>query len=417
MSIVLNPFVLEGELSVPASKSLMQRVCAAALLHQGTTIISNAGNSDDERAALQIVNDLGAVVSRSGDKLIIKGVGTALRGGHVHCGESGLAARLFTPIASLCDQAVTVNGGGSLVNRPMEFFSSVLPALGVELHSPNGHLPLTVCGPLHARDIEVDGALSSQFISGLLFAFAASANGPVTLRVKDLSSKPYIDLTLDVLQFFGKAVSHQDYHSFYIDPSRFVPHPHLDYTVEGDWSSASFWIAAASLSGSIALKGLDPHSLQADRKILSILQASGAAIRWEDSVLHVSKGPLKGFTADLKDSPDLFPVLSVLAASCSGQSRLTGLHRLIHKESNRSESIQHLLRCLNVHCRTETDTLVIEGRASFPTITYEAPNDHRMVMAAALAALNAPNGITILNASAVNKSYPGFWEHIARFAQ
>lgn len=414
MKVSLDFDSIAGRILVPPSKSVSQRLCAAALLHNGETIISNYGKSDDELAALSIIQNLGAHVSFFEDKLIIQSDGLIQSSGAIDCGESGLAARLFTPIAALSAAHQVVDGSESLRNRPMHFFKIVLEELNVKIPGFNGHIPFALQGPLQPKDIIVDGSLSSQFISGLLFAFANSTGRTVKIEVENLVSKPYIDLTLDVLELFGYKVINEEYQRFTIQPELSTHHKTIEVTIEGDWSSAAFWIAAATISGSVALSGLNKKSMQADKVLLEIIKEIGAVVRWENGDLIIQSAQLNAFEADLTDAPDLFPVLAVLAASCDGKSKLRGLHRLLHKESNRAESIAHLLSPLEVVFEIVADEIVITGRNSFPAIKYNCPNDHRMAMAAALAAMNCDGKIEIENAECVNKSYPDFWNELEK---
>jgi 3-phosphoshikimate 1-carboxyvinyltransferase len=294
----------------------------------------------------------------------------------------------------------------------MGFFADVLQKLNVSLSDFEANIPFTIQGPLCAKNITVDGSLSSQFISGLLFAFAQAATEKVILKVEGLVSKPYIDLSLEVLALFGKKIKHQHYQIFEIDPRLFSSQKTISLSVESDWSSAAFWVAAATIKGSVSLLGLNRNSNQADKIILEIAERVGAKIKWDENVLQVSSGNLNAFETDLNDAPDLFPILSVLAACCDGQSKISGLHRLIHKESNRAESITQLLSQLGVPFVIEQDTLIIQGTKSFNAIEYHCPNDHRMAMAAALASLRCDGAINILNAECVQKSYPDFWKDL-----
>ena len=392
---------------------MTQRVCAAALLHRGQTIIKNIGSSHDEKAAIKIIQQLGAAIQLEGNEMTILSDGIVRGNTSINCGESGLSARLFTPIAALSNQPITIEGEGSLLQRPMRFFEEVLTQLNVSVTAEDTYLPFTVSGPLQAKNIVVNGNLSSQFISGLLLALSASATENIILEVDNLVSKPYIDLTLEVLSLFGKTIHHHDYRYFHIHPSTFSFPQNIEVTIESDWSSAAFWIAAATIQGSVALLGLNKKSNQADIIILDIIGKIGAKTLWENDVLKISSGDLNPFDANLTDAPDLFPVLAVLAACCHGQSKLTGLHRLIHKESNRAESISHLLAQLAVPFAVEQDTLIIQGVKSFNTIEYDCPNDHRMAMAAALAPLHSEGAIEIVNAECVHKSYPDFWKDCA----
>jgi 3-phosphoshikimate 1-carboxyvinyltransferase len=415
MNISLDIRSVSGTLSIPPSKSMMQRICAAAYLHRGRTTIINPGISEDDQAAVEIIRQMGALVDHEGEGLVVTSSESGTMSATINCSESGLSARLFTPIAALHDRAVLITGEGSLPKRPMHFFADILPALGVQLPGFSGYIPFTVQGPLLAKDCTVSGKLSSQFISGLLFAFTAAATEKISLGVDDLVSKPYIDLSLQVLQYFGKPVRNIGYHTFIVDPSLFTHHPQITVTVEGDWSSASFWIAAASLSGALVLRGLSAGSRQADQAIVSIIQSAGGQLHWENDLLSIRSAALTSFEADFTDCPDLFPVMAVLAACCKGRSVLKGVHRLIYKESNRAESICTLLSLLQVTHTIENDLLIIEGKESFPAFSYAIPHDHRMAMAATLASLWARGPVTLTHTEAVDKSYPLFWSHVRQY--
>ncbi|MDI9320785.1 MAG: 3-phosphoshikimate 1-carboxyvinyltransferase [Phycisphaerales bacterium] len=412
MKVSLDFKSISGTISIPPSKSITQRICAAALLHRGQTKIKNIGSSNDEKAAINILQQLGAAIQLKGNEMTILSDSNVRGNTSINCGESGLSARLFIPIAALSNQPITIKGEGSLLQRPMLFFQEVLTQLNVSVTTQGACLPFRVSGPLQAKSILVNGNLSSQFISGLLLALSASATESIILEVDNLVSKPYIDLTLEILSLFGKTIHHQNYHYFHINPSFFSVPQHIEITVESDWSSAAFWIAAATIKGSLVLSGLNQKSNQADKIMLHIIGKIGAKTLWENDVLKISSGDLNAFDADLTDAPDLFPVLAVLAACCDEQSKLTGLHRLAHKESNRAESITQLLAQLAVPFAVEQDTLIIQGVKYFNTIEYDCPNDHRMAMAAALASMRSEGRIQIMNAECVNKSYPDFWKDL-----
>ena len=205
----------------------MQRACAAALINDGTTIIDNAGNSNDEQAAKKIVEKLGASVDTVGEKVIITSskdiFSSTVPGKHsiISCGESGLSLRMFAPLAALFKYEITFTGEGSILKRPVDFFEDIFPELGVEVRTNNGKIPLILKGPLHPENVTVDGSLSSQFLTGLLMAYAKACTVPVSINVKNLSSKPYIDLTVDILNHFGFHVENDHYERFNIYPRTF----------------------------------------------------------------------------------------------------------------------------------------------------------------------------------------------------
>lgn len=313
MHAVILPSKINGTVDAPASKSAMQRACAAALIRKGETIISNPGFSEDDKAALNIIEQLGAKVEMENDKIIIQSDGVNSIGNEINCGESGLSIRMFTSIAALCDKEILITGGGSLQKRPMHFFDKVLPQLGVQVESKNGFLSLKIKGPLTPKNITVDGSLSSQYLTGLLFAYAASNANDVTITVKDLASKPYIDLTLEVLKTFGlKTPVNKNYTEFYFGDN--TPNSRLstlNYTIEGDWSGAAFLLVAGAIAGNIIVKGLNVFSSQADKAILKALSQTGAIMNISDTEIEISCFPLgvagKAFHFNATDCPDLFP--------------------------------------------------------------------------------------------------------------
>jgi len=411
MQVTIEPGIVSGTIKAPQSKSMMQRVCAAALLHKGKTIIHNPGHSDDDTTALRIIQQLGAtIVSQTDDRIEIESKGIVPSNNSIDCGESGLSARLFIPVACMHPGQVEINGKGSLLKRTMETFGTLLPALGVQLADFNGYIPFKVKGPIQVKDITISGAISSQFLSGLLFVFAYNAKEPVTIHVPDLKSKPYIDLTIDVLRQFGKPIQHDNYERFYINPALFKEPGTVEVTIEGDWSNASYWLVAALTTGNVLIEGMNINSLQADKKLLDLLKTSEAQIQETENSLQVSKSIIQGFEFDATDCPDLFPALSILAAKCNGESYITGIHRLWHKESNRIESITEMLHQFDILYSIEDDALCIRGRSKFDYATIDSYNDHRIVMAAAIGALHAKGPVTIMNAEAVNKSYPDFFK-------
>lgn len=413
MKAIINPGDVNGIITAPPAKSLTQRAYAAALLHIGKTIIHNAGISEDENAALQVIRQLGAkIVSHPDNTFEITSSGVAPISAAIDCRESGLAARLFTPIAALCDKRIQIEGVGTLLRRPMDGFGEILPGLNVYLTGFNGTLPFSLQGPLQPKDIKIDAGDGSQFLSGLLFAFSSAAIRPVTIRVSGLKSKPYIELTLEVLAHFGKIITHKNYQEFYIDPSAFVPVGDLEMTVDGDWSSAAYWLVAGAIAGDMALLNLRQESKQADVAILKVLQDAGAQTTWIGNSILVKKTKLNAFEFDATDTPDLFPALSVLAAFCDGESHIRGVHRLFHKESNRVESITEMLHDFAVPFSVEDDMLFITGVQKVQGTIIDSYHDHRIVMAAAIAALRANGPVEISFAESVNKSYPDFFKEL-----
>ena len=420
MQATIKPGNISGSVAAPASKSITQRVYAGALLRSGKTLVQGAGSSGDELAALGVIKALGAAVSAADgvQTIISNGIDKQTGVLHhnataIHCGESGLCARLFMPIAALSDRTITITAEGSLLTRPMHIVAKVLPQLGVAVTTTNGCLPATVSGKLAPGDIAIDGSQGSQFLSGLLFAYCFAHRGAHTITVQDLKSKPYIDMTLAVLKQFGYTVTHNNYTQFCIGANDFYkPVDDMVVTVEGDWSSAAYFLVAGAIAGSIKVKGLVNNSVQADSALLPLLQSIGAKVAWEDGMLCVQSSRLRAFDFDATDCPDLFPVLAILAACCEGESSIKGVRRLFHKESNRAESIAEMLENFAVPYAMEDDTLYITGVRKLQGTVIDSYHDHRIAMAAAIGALRAGGPVDILHASAVRKSYPGFFEDL-----
>ena len=411
---VVQPSQISGVINAPTSKSSMQRACAAALLHAGTTIIRNPGNSNDDKAALDVIQKLGATVTHNADgsiTIIGKKDNTVLEG-NMNCGESGLGIRMFTPLAALNDQQITISGTGSLVTRPMNFFDEILPQLNVAIQSNEGKLPLVIKGPLTPKHITVDGSLSSQFLTGLLFAFGKAATEPVTITVTDLKSKPYIDLTLDVMKHFGYKVDNNNYESFTIHPVTIPAEKTIEYTVEGDWSGAAFLLVTGAVAGRTEVTGLNVFSTQADKAILQAIMSAEAEISIREERIVVAPGRLKAFHFDATDCPDLFPPIVALAAYCDGITVIEGVHRLAHKESNRGITLQEEFGKMGIEIELKDNIMLVHGGTGVKGAAVHSHHDHRIAMACAVAGLKADGETTIDGAEAINKSYPGFFEDI-----
>jgi len=422
MITTIGPSLLSGVILAPASKSSMQRACAAALLREGETVIRHPGHSNDDKAAIGVIRNLGAEVSELPDgSLRVRSRGVEPAGGlEVNCGESGLGLRMFAPIIALSDKTIKVRGEGSLVRRPMDFFDEIFPQLGIRVVSNGGKLPLVIQGPLQPRNIEIDGSLSSQFLTGLLFAFAVAGagRGEVSIRVRNLKSKPYIDLTLQVMKHFGWDVEHSNYEVFQFPAERRTGQP--EYVVEGDWSGGAFLLVAGAVAGPITVRGLDEWSTQADKAILQALCDCGAnvEIRETEMVIGPAGGVagdgarLKAFSFDATDCPDLFPPLVALAANCKGVTTIRGVSRLAHKESDRGLTLREEFGKMGVGIELDGDWMRVQGGGVIKGASVHSRHDHRIAMACAVAALKAAGPVTIADAEAIDKPYPDFYRDI-----
>ncbi|MEO6456002.1 MAG: 3-phosphoshikimate 1-carboxyvinyltransferase [Ginsengibacter sp.] len=418
MIVTINPSLISGNVHAPASKSSMQRACAAALISNRETIISNAGKSNDDLAAIEVIKKLGATVTFKNDKLLVRGSDFKNISREINCGESGLGLRMFAPIAALSHHEILLNGSGSLLQRPMDFFDEIFPQLGISIQSNNGKLPIKIKGPLQPGNITIDGSLSSQFLTGLLMAYAKACTAPVTIQVQNLTSKPYIDLTLNVLEHFGWHIENRNYAEFHFDPNVSKVSPTwgdlegASYTVEGDWSGASFLLVVSAISGNVNVEGLDMESAQADKAIIQALQLAGAQISFNANKISVNARNLKGFDFDATDCPDLFPPLVALAAYCNGITHIKGVNRLAHKESNRGLSLQEEFTKMNLKVLLNGDIMTIESNGQPIGAVVHSNHDHRIAMACAVAALKADGPTTIHSAEAIDKSYPDFYDHL-----
>ena len=466
-------------LVMPVSKSFAQRAIIAAALAEGTSRLHGYTPCGDNEAALQVARNLGAEVEVNGTEVTIKGISASLGSmdmTELHVGESGLLTRMMIPVmAQLCAGPVTFTGEKTLLNRPLTGAREIMEAFEAECQSvqiATGEalamtcdplrVPLTVKGPLKAGRAEISGKHGSQLISGLLMALPfADRNSSVI--VKDPKSIPYMFLTLEVLKKFGIKVGNDmlggpDFLESGGDWSLCTEmvfkvkggqkYRAANINLEGDWSAAANFLVAGAVFGRAELSGLDTTSLQADLSIMDILMDAGASLSQLDGDrgnITAQRAPLKAFSADASNCPDLFPILAVLAAFCQGTSRLAGVGRLANKESDRAKAILEMLTQMGVKACIEKDELIIEGhtlvqRLMSPVIpsevspvipseaegsvapgllkggSYTSHHDHRMVMALKVASLGADSPITIDDEACVAKSFPQFHDIFAQLA-
>lgn len=414
MIATVHPSHINGTVRAPRSKSDMQRATAAALLHNGRTVIKDPGRSNDDLAALEVIQKLGATVLDKGEYINIESRGVNPSNNEINCGESGLGVRMFTPIAALSSNELLVAGSGSLLKRPMNFFDDIFPLLGIKIQSNEGKLPMKIHGPLQPSNIEVDGSLSSQFLTGLLMAYAASDASGVTITVNDLKSKPYIDMTLRVIKSFGmKLPLVKNYREFIFENSHHdYSENDITYAVEGDWSGAAFLFVAGAIANEIRVEGMREDSVQADKKILEAIKDAGAKIIYADGVYTITPSILNAFEFDATECPDLFPPLVALAAYCRGITKIKGANRLTHKESNRALTLQDVFGKMGIEIELKDDWMFVHGGSPLQPATVHSHHDHRISMAAAVAALKATGPIVIEEAEAINKSYPAFYNDV-----
>ena len=396
---------IAGVATPPCSKSYAQRALAAALLAEGESVLRNLDFCDDTLSAIRVIETLGAKVERLDERTVKVMGGLNPQSDLLNMGESGLATRMFTPIASLCDKPITVQGEGTLLYRPMHMMIEPLRKLGVDVRDGGGRLPVEVCGPISGGEIEVDGSVSSQFLTGLLMALPL-AEEDTTIAVENAVSTPYLDMTIDLASKFGVNIQHNDYKEFYVEGSQ--KYEATDLAIEGDWSAAAMLLVAGAVAGEITLTNISLLSKQADVAICDALVRAGALVTSEPDRITVEHRDLVGFEFDATQCPDLFPALAALAAAAEGESVIYGTHRLEHKESNRAETIASEYGKLGIKVELEGDMMRIKG-GEIHAAEVESHNDHRIAMSMAVSALRSDGEVLIHNSECVAKSFPDFF--------
>ncbi|MGD0582025.1 MAG: 3-phosphoshikimate 1-carboxyvinyltransferase [Bacteroidales bacterium] len=393
-----------GTVKAPASKSAMQRYVAGSLLAEGVSEINSSSLCDDSIAAIRIAEALGAEITVKGEVVRIRG-GFNPSAKEIFCGESGLSARMFTPIAALHNHEIILNGKGSILKRPLDMVEDPLRKLGVKVVSRNGFLPLSLTGPLRGGEVTADGSVSSQFITGLLMALPV-VPGDSRIIVKNLVSRPYIDLTISILKEFGIVIGNEDYRIFSVRGGQKFRAG--KFNAEGDWSGATFLLVMGAIGGSIEVKGLLAGSTQADKAVLDAISAAGAEVNVVDDSVQIRGRELRGFEFNITDCPDLAPPLTVLAMACRGRSVLEGAERLAAKESDRGKALEETMRSIGGKVKNFGSRIEIQGGDRLTGGSADSHNDHRIAMALAVSALICDSPVIIDGIESINKSYPGF---------
>ncbi|NOR44344.1 MAG: 3-phosphoshikimate 1-carboxyvinyltransferase [Candidatus Delongbacteria bacterium] len=366
----MNKFIanskVSGKITPPSSKSMLQRSIAASFLSNTETMLIYNSTCDDSDVAFRIVEELRSDVVNE-----------------LNFGESGLALRMFTPILALQDKEFRIITEGTLKGRPT----------------------IDIEKPLRGGVYDIDGSISSQFLTGLLMALPLVKEDSM-VNVRDLKSKPYIDMTLEVLESFGVEIKNKNYKKFIIKGGQNYSAEKI--IIENDWSSASNFIVAGAIAGNVEILDMNVNSNQPDKNILDIVRSVGANVVVRENTILVSKEKLQAFTYDATDSPDLFPPLVVLASACNGVSRIQGVSRLKYKESNRAEVLLKEFTKLGVNISIIDDEMIIKG-GNIIGGEIDSHNDHRIAMAGAIVGLISEKGVSIKNAECVSKSYKNFF--------
>jgi 3-phosphoshikimate 1-carboxyvinyltransferase len=413
-----TPSSLSGQVVAPPSKSYTHRAVIVASLASGESVIENPLLSDDTLFTINACRSLSAEIELREDSLAIKGTGGRInpQKEQIFTGNSGSTIRMIAPLAALSPTKVILDGDSRLRQRPMGGLLSALQSLGVHARSLNNNScpPIEIeGGEFRANRVTLSGETSSQPISALLMVAPSTREG-LTIKIAGrLSSRPYLDITLDVMKAFGVKAVNKDYKEFLVEGGQ--SYEARRYRLEGDYSSAAYFLAAGAIGGgTISVADLKRDSAQGDRKLLKILERMGASVEHDkDAVVVQRRGGLEGIDIDLGDYPDLVPTLAVVAAFAQGKTTLTNIAHLRFKESDRINETAAELNKMGVKTEVSDDSLAIYGGRPLGA-ELDSHNDHRLAMSLSIAALFADGGSIINGAEAVNKSYPRFFSDLKK---
>ena len=407
MNVTIQPGPRQGRVRIPASKSQAHRLLLCAALGEGETELLCGGLSADIRATMDCLRALGAGIWQEGERLRVKPIRTAPRSCALPCGESGSTLRFLLPQAGALGTEAVFHRKGRLPQRPLRPLDEELRSHGMKLREEGE--ALYASGKLTAGDYTLPGNVSSQFISGLLMALPQLPGDSRLTVTGELESAGYVAMTEDTLAESG--IRWQRTGQVWSIPGGQRFHLPRLCRVEGDWSNAAFFLCAGALSRrGVTVEGLSLRSSQGDQAVLRLLRRFGAEVTEREGAVTVRSGMLHGITVDAGPIPDLIPTLSVVAAASVGDSRIENARRLRDKESDRLEGTAALIRDLGGSARVEGDTLIIHGRGGLRGGNASVLGDHRLAMAAAIAACACRESVTVDDSRCVEKSYPRFWE-------
>lgn len=404
--VKFSPFVPNGTVNVPPSKSDVHRAIICAAMANGVSRISPVALSNDIKATIGCIKALGADAVLENNVLTVDGTNmyknkTAL----LDCGESGSTLRFFIPIAAVGNINATFVGKGKLPQRPIGIFTEALPKAGTVCKTEGG-LPLEIKGQLKSGIFEISGNVSSQFITGLLLALPILEGDSEIVLTSPLESVGYIAMTIRTMKQFGVNIQATE-KGWHIKGGQ--SYKTCDYTTDGDWSQAAFFMVLGAIGSKVTVKGVAKDSTQGDKKCAEILARFGAKVTQLDNEVTVEKGELKAITVDASQIPDLVPVLSVCAAFAEGTTKIINAERLRIKECDRLKATAELLNNLGGKVKELSDGLEITGVSSLKGGNVNGYNDHRIVMSAAVCAARSDEDITATFAMSINKSYPDFY--------
>lgn len=410
MDIKITPSVLSGLVPAIGSKSDIHRLLICAALCKEPTVISGVTRSDDIDATAECLRRLGADIKFKGRVCEVIPGGVPAENPVLDCRESGSTLRFMLPVAAALSDNASFVGSGRLPKRPIGDLVNAMKNGGVEFTSDK--LPLEIHSRLKAGVYTLPGNVSSQYVSGLLMALSVTEGESEIILIGDLESASYVNMTISTLSLYGADVEKTE-RGYKIHGQKFLKSTHRA-VADGDWSNAAFFIAAGAFKDEVTVTGLDPFSAQGDKKVCEFLKSFGAAVISVNSQVTVSAEKLHACDIDLTDTPDLLPILAVVASAANGTSRFTGAKRLRLKESDRLLTVSDMINSLGGEAKVLPDGIVVKGKKNLVGGVVDSHNDHRIVMAAAIASTICQNPVAIENAQAVNKSYPDFFEDFKR---
>ena len=411
MNVKIKPNEIKGKMKSIPSKSLLHRAIILSGIAKDREIILEQVNtiSEDIEATLTCIEKLGAKTKVEGDSIRITSLGNIKKSKvELHCKESGTTLRLLLPLVSTFSKEATVDCSEGLRKRPIRELIETLEESG--LYFKEKGFPINISGNVTTDFFKISGDISSQYVSGLLLLSSLLDQRSSIYLTTKLESRAYVNITIKVLRDFGIIVNELEEGVFEIYGGRDKILPPKEYQIEGDWSNAAFFLVGGCLGDSIKMSGLNLESSQGDKKIVQILKKAGAILTCSDDFISSNRSHLNSFEVDFSETPDLFPILSVVAALSKGQSILKGGERLKLKESNRIESTFQMLKSLGSDVKKRDDGLIIQGKEILDGGIVNSFNDHRIVMSATMASIKCKEPVSIVNAGAVKKSYPNFFD-------
>ena len=410
-NVNFNPFTPNGTISAPPSKSDVHRAVICAALSGGVCTISPVALSEDVKATIGCVEALGAKTALKDNVLTVDGREIFKnKEAELDCRESGSTLRFLIPVAAAGGVSAVFTGAGRLPERPIGVYTDALPEKGVTCQTEGG-LPLQISGKLQSGVFKIPGNVSSQFITGLLFALPLLDGDSDIVLTSPIQSAGYINMTIRTMSKFGIEVDMTDKGWHVRGKQRYIP---TDYTTDGDWSQAAFFLVAGAVGGEVTVQGANIDSSQGDRRIAALLREFGAEVIQDGGSITVKKAPMRAIEISAAQIPDLVPVLAVCACFAEGTTRITDAERLRIKESDRLKTTAALLNSLGGKVNELPDGLEITGVKQLKGAAVDGCNDHRIVMSAAVCAAGCEGGITCTDAWSINKSYPDFYDDYAK---